>query len=194
MVTALVVGGAHCVWDDLEKAREFGPFDATACINDMLAHYEGPVDYAVSLHPEHFGRWLGEREAKGFPPPAKVVAHKGNTQEERRHVYPLDIVTDFRWPGMTDSGSSGLFAVKVLLEEGFDRIVLCGVPMDPQQSHFHDKDNWHHADTFFPAWERMFDHYGEQTRSVSGRTKDLLGYPTQEWISETELKEKPDGR
>lgn len=178
---ALIIGGAACVWSDLEKAQEFGPFDAVFAINDMLAHYPGPVDFAVSLHPENFAQWLGDRAARGFPAPQTVIAHKGNTQETRPRRYDVDELIDYRWPGMEISGSSGLFAVKIAIDKGFDRIILAGVPMDPAQPHFFDAGNWTPADTFWPMWVSMLGRYGAQTRSMSGRTRALLGNPPESW-------------
>lgn len=178
---ALVIGGAACVWDDVEKAQEFGPFDAVFAINDVLSHYPGAVDFAVSLHPEKFARWLGDREARGFPAPGTVIAHKINGREMRRERYAVDEVIEYRWPGMQTSGSSGLFAVKVAIEKGFDRIILAGVPMDPERRHFFDPARWEPANTFWPAWQTMLDRYGGRTRSMSGRTRALLGEPPESW-------------
>lgn len=181
-LTCLVLGGGACVWDDLEKAREFGPFDATIAINDMLAHYEGEIDFAVSLHPEKYHLWMQERDGKGMPRPKAFVAHSNNTEQGRQKAFPLDIVTDYRWPGMGGSGSSGLFAVKVAIEQGFDRIVLCGVPMDGKQSHFFDKTPWSEVTAFTEAWTIANPFIRDVTRSMSGNTKDWLGYPTKEWL------------
>lgn len=181
-LTCLVLGGGACVWDDLEQAREFGPFDATIAINDMLAHYGGAIDFAVSLHPEKYHLWMQERDGKGLPRPAKFVAHAGNTQEGRNAPFPVDIVTDYRWPGMNASGSSGLFAVKVAIEQGFDRVILCGVPMDGKQSHFFDKTPWTEVQSFTEAWGVARPFIAEFTRSMSGKTRDWLGAPSLEWL------------
>lgn len=178
---ALVVGGAACVWDDLDAAADLGEFDAVLAVNDMVAAYAGPVDFAVSLHPEHFAEWCRRRDDQGFTRPGKFIAHKGNTLEGRREVFPELETVEYRWPGMSVSGSSGLFAVKVALENGFDRIVLCGVPMDAE-AHFFDAAPWEHFDTFRPAWTEQFNRYAPYTRSMSGWTRALLGAPTMEWL------------
>ena len=178
----MVLGGAACVWDDLEKAKEFGPFDATIAINDMLAHYQGEIDFAVSLHPEKYHLWMSERDAKGYARPKVFVAHTGNTQEGRNSAFPVDVVMDYRWPGMGGSGSSGLFAVKVAIDHGFDRIVLCGVPMDGKQSHFFDSVPWSEVYSFTEAWTIARPYIADVTRSMSGKTKDWLGLPSREWL------------
>lgn len=180
--TCLVLGGASCVWDDLEQAKEFGPFDATIAINDMLAHYSGQIDFAVSLHPEKYAEWMAGRDAKGYQRPKVFVAHSNNTEQGRQKAFPLDIVMDYRWPGMSASGSSGLFAVKVAVEQGFDRIILCGVPMDGKQSHFFDKTPWSEVHSFTEAWSIAHEFIRNVTRSMSGNTKEWLGYPSKDWL------------
>ncbi|TBE67428.1 hypothetical protein [Rhizobium ruizarguesonis] len=180
--TCVILGGAACVWDDLEQAREFGPFDATIAINDMLAHYQGEIDFAVSLHPEKFNEWMAARDAKGFSRPKTFVAHANNTEQGRQGAFWLDIVMDYRWPGMGSSGSSGLFAVKVAIEQGFDRIILCGVPMDGAQSHFFDKAPWSEVNAFTEAWGVANPFIRDVTRSMSGQTKEWLGHPTKDWL------------
>ncbi|ANL84667.1 hypothetical protein [Rhizobium phaseoli] len=182
MRSALVLGGAACAWDDLEQAKEFGSFDATIAINDMLAHYPGEIDFAVSLHPEKYTEWMAGRDAKGYQRPKVFVAHDGNTQMGRNGAFPVDIVMDYRWPGMSASGSSGLFAVKVAIEQGFDRIILCGVPMDGAQSHFFDRTPWSEVNAFTEAWSIANPILRDVTRSMSGQTKEWLGYPTLDWL------------
>lgn len=179
---ALILGGAKCVWDDLERAGEFGPYDATFAINDVLAHYKGPVDYAASLHPEHFEKWISERNAKGYPRPHKFVSHSTRAHNGSGEPFPIDLIIDYLWRGASSSGSTGLYAVKAALTLGFTHIVLCGVPMDATQAHFHDRTAWTPANDFWPAWTEALPHYAERTRSMSGRTKDLLGEPTQDWL------------
>jgi hypothetical protein len=180
--TCLVLGGAQCAWDDLEQAKEFGPFDAIIAINDMLAHYPGQIDFAVSLHPEKYGEWIQQRDGKGYPRPKVFVAHDGNTQMGRSSAFRVDIVMEYRWPGMSASGSSGLFAVKLAIEQGFDRIILCGVPMDGKQPHFFDETPWHEVASFMEAWNIAIPFIHDKTRSLSGNTKDWLGAPSLEWL------------
>ncbi|MCW2309734.1 hypothetical protein [Rhodobium gokarnense] len=180
--SVVILGGAKCVWEDLDNARRFGTFDATFAINDMLAHYPGEIDVFVSLHPEKAAEWLKQRDAKGFPRPKKRIAHENNTQQGRPNAFRIDETLEYRWPGMSGSGSSGLFAVKVAIGEGFDRIVLCGVPMTPEP-HFFDGKPWSECSSFTKAWTEALRFYADKTRSMSGWTRDLLGEPTKDWLA-----------
>lgn len=179
--SALVMGGAGSLAEDIEKARPFGPYDAIFAVNDALSFYDGIIDYAVTLHPENLKHWLDTRRANGWPLPHHVVA-------ERQKDGLVDDVRHYKWRGQSTSGSSGFFAVKTAIEEGFERIVLAGVPMDAERGHVNDGKPWNEVKIFWPAWEEMLPRIGPYTRSVSGRTADLLGFPTQEWrygVSET---------
>ena len=181
--SALILGGADCVWEDMEAAQALGTFDATIAINDVLAYYDGPIDYAVSLHPQKYVIWMKERDRKDFQKPDCFVAFAGYPEAG---CYPIDLVIDYKWPGMGTSGSSGLFAIKLAIDRGFTKIVLCGIPMTPAP-HFFDGKEWGQVEQFWPTWKLMINHFSDQTRSMSGRTMELLGTPTRQWM------EVPDG-
>lgn len=177
MKTAVVLGGAECVWDDYERAlQKLGGFDVTLAVNDMIKDFQGHLDYAVSLHPGNkLEGWLAEREAKGLNRPTHIIAHNKSSPSATR-------VVDYRFGGMSISGSSGLYAVKVALDDGAKKIVLCGVPMDASK-YYYGRPSWANSDQYFPAWKTHYEIYGAYTRSYSGRTRKLLGEPTLEWFN-----------
>lgn len=179
----LVIGGADCVWDDMADAENLADFDALIAVNDAGIEYFGVVDIWATLHPEKLPGWLKRRDELGFSVPRLVYAHEGNTTETRPSKPRIDKITDYRFPGMSASGSSGLFAVKVAMEEGFDRIVLCGVPMQAERAHFFDKGPWKDVKSFSDAWLIALPHIRNTTRSMSGWTKELLGAPTPSWLA-----------
>ncbi|CAH1661780.1 conserved hypothetical protein [Hyphomicrobiales bacterium] len=181
---ALILGGADSVWRDEKAARKLAKFHATIAVNDAGAAYSGPVDILATLHPEKLGRWIAERRERRFPSFGRIAAHAGNGTTGRRGEPPADISTDYRWPGMSVSGSSGLFAVKVAIEQGFDRIVLCGVPMEPAGAHFFDPRAWKECEIFKEAWITALPHIAEKTRSMGGWTQELLGPATRDWLSQ----------
>lgn len=180
---AVILGGAGCVWRDLDAARRIGTYDAAIAINDAVAHYPGAVEIFATLHIEKAEAWLDERAARGYPPPGLIAAHKGNTNEGRASRLQADYVTDYLWPGMPASGSSGLFAVKVALEHGYGRIVLCGVPMRAEERHFFDPEPWSDVGKFTEAWLAALHRIRGHVRSMSGWTRELLGEPDSEWLA-----------
>lgn len=182
--TALVVGGAACVWDDLTIAlREYRPA-LVFVVNDIGTVYSDRIDFWVSLHPEKLLNWQTLRRQNGlnddyltytYEPCQPGLVPGGDPR--------VDKWLDYRYPGMTGSGSSGLLAVKAAQAEGCDRIVLAGVPLTTKERHFFSRDLWHERDQFAEAWKIAYPHLRDSVRSLSGWTKELLGSPTPTWFA-----------
>lgn len=188
MPRLLVLGGAACVFEDAARAQDLGTFDAVMAINDAIAKWPGPIDYAVTLHPEKFGGWFRAREHAGFPGRPVRWAHKLNPAG--RVDLPPERATD-DW-----AGSSTLLGVKIgLLEEGFARIVVAGAPMDggPHVGAPAD-DRWVDFGTFRPAWVRRREQLLPFVRSMSGWTAALLGEPTTDWLADHMAPSGPQRR
>jgi hypothetical protein len=178
-VRALILGGAASVWADEAAARALGAFDATFAVNDIGAVYPHTVDVWASLHSAKFPAWVAEREANGH---ARALSYATNT-DDPPNGFEFDYRTEARWPGTKYGGTSSLFAVKLALELGFDRIVLAGVPMCNTVPHFnHDKD-WSVVHAYIPAWVNALPRLRDTTRSMSGWTRKVLGAPTAEFLA-----------
>lgn len=171
MRLAAVLGGATGGLDELTVLRTIAPVAGLFAVNDAAAEYPGHVDAFVTLHPEKLPHWL----AKRITPPGDVVSIMKDPGVTR--------ITPYQWPEMTGSGSSGLYAVKVALEAGFDRVVLCGVPMEFERAHYFDPKPWADVDQFWPSWEICLPRLKDCVRSMSGRTATLLGMPNREFLS-----------
>ena len=186
MTCALVLGGADCVWRDVEAALALGEFDAVVTCNDVTALWPGQVDAAVSLHAEKWPIWLRLRAANGYPAPARVVGHDAFKRSPIRDV-GAGVVTHWSpqmLPGETESGSSGLFAAKYALDDlGHDRAVLCGVPMTAEARHFFDKRFWGGAAGHRRGWRQAERALQGRLKSMSGWTAELLGRPSAAWIA-----------
>jgi len=184
MTVALVLGGARCVYGDVEAALALGHFDGVVACNDITTRWPGPLAAAVSKHPERWAGWLKQRADAGRAPPARIFAHlevRNATPKALRHVTDF---TEFRFPGQTGTGSSGLFALKVALDDlGFDKAVLCGVPMSADRGHFAYGPTWPDAIHYQPAWREALPAIQDRARSLSGWTRNLLGAPTKDWLT-----------
>lgn len=169
MPTALIIGGANSVWDDAYRALQLFRPDAVFVINDMIALWPLRVDYVVSLHPDKLEKFINSRRHNGFDLRFQVWAHKKMGKYVDR--------TTPDW-----SGSSGLFAVKIAKEEGFNAIVVAGVPIDADANHIVRNEYWKSAITFRNGWNKRASEICDITRSMSGWTRTLLGEPTQNWL------------
>lgn len=169
MTTAFVLGGAACVWRDIEAARAICEPGGTVACNDIGAHWPGPLDAWTSLHADHFRAWTNRRAQLGHPPALRTV-----TVQDTDHLFP----------GQQTVGSSGLFALKVaLVDLGFDKAVICGVPMSAEANHLrHPGEPWPDADPHWPGWLEALPQIAGRARSMSGRTRELLGAPTADWL------------
>lgn len=173
MLRGLILGGAACVWDDAEAALKLGDYDAVCAVKDMIADWPGRVDYGVSLHPERNAGYLKERKRKGYPGRPQIWSHR-NSGAGGRALTDRE-TTDW-------AGSSGLLAVKVLLAEGFERIVLAGVPMTKEAGHYRRGEPWAQAKRYLGPWKARVDELRPFVRSMSGYTKALLGAPSPDWF------------
>lgn len=170
----IIVGSGRCVWEDLEKAGMAKNQDHhIMALNDMIMHYPGPLEHAYSNDHTLIDTWVKARR------PTLVrdwgrIKHIHNCRAGRHHVWP--------WPG---HGSSGLNAVYTGLGLGYDRVWLCGIPLD-DSGHYFDapwiKTNFNQEvadrDNGPRYWENAARRiFKGRVKSFSGRTRELLGEP-----------------
>lgn len=186
---ALVLGGAAELDDDCAAActllAEGAPVRVIAVNRAGLVH---PCHHWASLHPELFWRdrggpgWLMQRSPDvairamemGYTP--RTALHPmlwGPSTKTARGVLSIPC---------TEAGSSGYFGVEVAKYLGADRIVLCGIPMTPTP-HMDSDEPWEMANAHWKHWLREYAKGRlHAVRSMSGRTRRLLGAPTATWL------------
>lgn len=195
---ALTLGGAACVVDDALSAlswlmahRARGNLCVIA-VNAAWAHFRH-VDHWVTLHPEHLyddeHAWLATRQSMGWC--SDPVTWGGIWPTGRNDSRPWagrPALTDRAHPvylgpdGM--NGSSGMHAVDIARDElDADRIICCGIPMDPAEGHAGEVGRWDAADDHWPTWLAAHEAGRlDNVRSMSGRTRELLKAPDVEWL------------
>lgn len=142
---------------------------ATFVCNDTLTIFPYHVNYAVTLHPEKMPGWLHERHKNGHPLPY---------DQSWCHRSYLGFTNHTRdW-----QGSSGLFMVKIALEQGFTHVILCGVPMTVEGDHIIRHKPWNSAGGFVRGWQRHIREIRANVRSMSGWTQEQLGAPDYIWL------------
>jgi hypothetical protein len=182
---AVVIGGAEGAMDEMGAAIDLcgdRPHALITC-NDMLVHVARPI-VAATLHPYHLQAWLSRRSLLGYEAPSQVWSYTDNDL-----AVPDGMVThvmDDPW-----GGSCGLYAIRVALRGlDFDRIVLCGVPMKMMCGHHIRRAPWTAADGFWNRWSKCAADIAPHVRSMSGRTRERFGAPTQEWIDVPIIEKK----
>lgn len=174
---ALVLGGAVCVWDDVQQARKL--VDPEACtiiaVNDAGFAWPGRLDHWVSMHAEEFP----ERE--------RIRAERGYSGGYKRWTRPypagmklLEENVDGLLGGW--NGSSGLLAVGVAIAElDADPVILCGIPID-DRAHFNRKGRWDGCYRYRLGWNERMEQMQGRVRSFNGWTAEVLGVPTRDWV------------
>lgn len=191
--SCLILGGANTVWRDvavLETLIDGYWPGVVIAVNDIGVIWPRRLDHWASVHPEKMsttvgwknprgGRhgWAGLRESKGLPSEPDIWSNAHG-----RHHGKIDRVLQ-QWA----SGSSGLFAVAVAYKLGMQRVVLAGTPMD-DRGHFteslvhHPDQAWTSVRSHRKAWETHLPRLRERTRSLSGWTREVLGFPDLGWL------------
>lgn len=179
MKTALVLGGGDTLQKDLEALHALGiSYDGVFACNEAGATWNGDLEAWVSLHPEKFNKWAATRTSKGYSE-APFWAHR---QPDLKIAPPCQVAS-YKFPEQKISGSSGLFAAKVaLVDFGYVRAILCGIPMT-STPHFFDDVDWKGAKGFRNGWHEVPTRYKNRMRSMSGWTRVLLGSPS-DWANE----------
>ena len=121
MTIALAVGCADSVWDEVEAAQKLATFDAYYVCKAAGVYWDQGYFHWITLHPEFMAAHKEQRAARGLPDCFEIVAPTIN--ELGTHwQHPVDRRVSYRFPGMSASGSSGLYAVKVALDDGHDKV------------------------------------------------------------------------
>ncbi|MFA5409037.1 MAG: hypothetical protein WC343_09750 [Bacilli bacterium] len=179
---AVVMATGRCVWDDV--LYHFDPESNHAhviAVNNMILHWKKRVHHGVSMHPEEPGLW---RALRRYYQGEESHVH---THGYRKHNKPELEEVDYVWDiPRAKGGTSTLLAVYIGLALGFNRIVICGAPLD-NTGHFYDpaarEDKTFGSDFLKTEWMKSIrEDFKGRVRSVSGRTKQWMGAPDSEWL------------
>ncbi len=180
---ALVIGCAGKVWDEVKRAERLCEYDAVYCVKLAGVHWTGGRFTWVGLHPEWQEKYSAERAALGHHMDFETVAPPDNELGTAGKGHKIDRRVSYRYKGMNSSASSGGYAAKVALDDGFERVVIAGVPMEAHAAHFTRGQPWLQRDSFTIGFEKSAPYFAGRVRSMSGWTAELLGAPTEPWLN-----------
>jgi hypothetical protein len=183
--TALIVGCATNVWDDVKEAQELVKFDAIYCVKLAGVHWPTEFNVWATLHPEWMDSYEADRLKLGLPNGYEIVAPLSTEVGMHGAKGHIARRISYRWPGMTSSASSGIYAVKVALDDGFSSVVLAGIPMQQEANHFARGKPWLQRDCFLPGFEKATPFMLGRVKSMSGLTREVLGAPSPEWLAQS---------
>jgi hypothetical protein len=194
----LVVGSAPCLYEDVAAALELYPDAEIMAINEAAGALE-KVDHVLAGHTAKAEQFFDYRMLK-FPHCKRFRVHANwvRVGEAPRSEHPM--VTDW-WGGDVSSGATSAGkAIRIAKKMGFERVVLCGCPLDssgyfnPQDTEAMQKQYWHTGKCARVGLPRDKDNrsvvrYKETFRklaeaewkgwvfSMSGFSRQLLGAP-----------------
>lgn len=178
----VVCGDAACIWSDLESfgcrsdnsvAKDGWEF---MTVNKLVEVFPGHIEHAYS----HSAQAL-----ESF-----INARRHEYREEfvgPRYTHSLHSGTDVTW-NWSGHGTSSLGAALTAVALGYDRVVLCGIPLDNgphngephwRKTHFETSEAVSNPATGMDDhWKRAVDLAFEgKVKSMSGRTRQWLGQP-----------------
>jgi hypothetical protein len=181
MPVAFVLGGADCLRKDYDRICEMVSPDTIIATNNAGRDFPGELPHWVTLHTEKMPMWIQQRRESGLPEAGQFWTSNVKTIPHEHtglynHVESWD-------------GSSGLLAVSVALHLGYDRIVLCGVPLDKRAAHYDDPAPWMDAPRYRGAWIKHMDKMLGKVKSFSGWTYLKLGAPSMDWLDGRDRRE-----
>lgn len=184
----LIIGSGADLWTDLEAAGDAEWPGARMAVNLTALLYPRPFEHWACLHSlVHWFHpdavwWRRLPQMRG----AKPLTLHGSLLGKRSLIAerPLqDPIVEWPFPTALRNGCSGLFAVWVALQMGYDPIVLAGVPQDKSGNVWGGPDTQggptHGDEVRVRCWERAVEDLKMRGRvfSVSGVTRELLGPP-----------------
>lgn len=164
------------VWKDLNQI-DYSAMDVM-CVKDTIIHFPGPINHAFSQHADQLVHFVEIRKMRN--PSTRRQTNEIMVHTSHETKYPG--VHAWNLPG---HGTSSLGAVYVGLALGYERVVLCGCPLD-DAGHYYDPLE---VRTQFVQripdrnggprfWEHAAKHvFKGKVKSLSGRTRELLGAP-----------------
>lgn len=163
----IITGAAECLHDDFRALPIINDVHWMAIGLDAVDKNLLYLDYMATYHPDEIPAIKARREAVGGNTDYKVISHEDRNK-------PDIIIKDWWQP----SGSSALLGIQAALQLGYAKIILCGCPLIGKSGTGTDYSIFHKGFT------AHLDKISNYVRSMSGWTKELLGFPTEAWLNE----------
>lgn len=183
----IALGSGPGVFEDIRRAQWWLEdvckiqYHVIAANLSYLA-WNGPLHHLVSLHQNKLPHFYELSE--DLP-----VSRVGN----KTHVhcpFPTQVEGFHLWDLYDTNGTSSLFALKVAILLGYDRIICCGMDLNGPHR-FYDNPNLKtnnnfSCDAILMSWQqfRLNDEVIKKVRGLSGKPKELFGEVTYEWLKE----------
>jgi hypothetical protein len=176
----IVFGIAPCLEEDLKNLSEITNienWDFLAVGLDAATRLTNRIQHVATYHPKELVQFRERRKQARLNLNYLTHSHTVLKNQEIDHVWPLVARSPF-------SGSSAFLGCQAGVGLGYEKIVLCGCPLQGKKL---DSKSEIIYDKFQKGWEKFAkEMFGDSVRSMSGWTRDFLGFPTKEWLDMAE--------
>jgi len=182
---ALICGSAPCLHEDFEVASAMRPNAAVLVINEAGSVVRG--SHLITQHPEK-APWFRQRSLNPL-----ITIHTGKPRDRA-----LQPGIDVYWPDCVTLATSGGSAIAIALRMGFEKILLCGMPMNGGDGYFQgsalqqDEPRFgleSSESNYVQSYQNKLIEFTQnepdvldRVRSLSGFTRELFGAP--EWVED----------
>ncbi len=170
----IICGAAPCMEEDLSRIPNPEAWDFLAVGMDAIARVPYPLRFLATFHPDDIAISRVRRKAAGGNLDYKVIGHRSQDN--------IDIVVNERNMAVTfsgaNSGSSALLGTLACVKLGYERIILCGCPLENEERGGKIKE----YENYRKGWQKHLDLYVGKVKSMSGWTMQFLGPPPEEWL------------
>jgi hypothetical protein len=178
----IILGIAPCLEEDLASVRDECLYDFMAIGLDCSDRIKFDIQHAATYHTVEFIQFAERRRAAGGNLDYKTHSHEATVPGSGPDG-GIVLTVDYVWPLVDPSpfsGSSSFLGAQAAVGLGYKKIILCGCPMSGKNlitPSTHDYDN------FQQGWMRHVNKLESKVRSMSGWTKEFLGFPDEEWLN-----------
>ncbi|MCK9431876.1 MAG: hypothetical protein M0R00_02835 [Candidatus Omnitrophica bacterium] len=170
MKPLVIIGSAPSVFEDLSGIPNLESCDHMAVGLSSTDKYFGRIDYVCNNHPENIPAireiMMQRHEACGGNYDFKIIGPVP--------APGVDIVEPFRPP----TGSSAITGALSAIRMGYRKIILAGCPLTGKAP------GGNSYEEFRQGWNHHKPELIGLVKSMSGWTRELLGAPTTEWLSD----------
>lgn len=189
MRVLLAVGSAPCLFDDVYEARKLYPDADKMLINGAWTAFSN-AEHLLAGHTNKTGLFMAARLEK-FPNAPTSRVHATLSYPAQKQENPL--VTDWHGQDKATGATSAGKAARIGLALGYDRVILCGCPLDSSAGYWEGEAKVKHDCARFDtpnnprkvitryrdkmALLAKQEPFKSQVFSMSGYSRQVLGAP-----------------
>lgn len=174
----IILGCSRDVWADFDEAlalfKNNDDYHVMA-INDIAHQIRKPINHIVSTHKE-------------LPGPLRQIRRVKMLEDVATHSIKEYPGVDHVWGAI--AGNSGMFALKIALLMGYEKIIVCGIACDGTGHYYDPVDHMGNGSgTFDERHQRIWHELHRDSpearnnvRVMSGQFKQLYGKADHGWI------------